>query len=297
MNSETPEISFNPPVNQLLSLGRPDNNEQRNYAMLGISSENISELIRMATDEQLNDYPHEHSVLWAPVHAWRALGQLCATEAIEPLLSLFQRIDKTQDDWVQSDLPKALAQMGAAAIEPVTNYLADPNHGEWARSAASETIGYIGKFHPDLRAECVAKLAAQLEKFSEQSETLNAFLICPLWDLRAVEAMPVIERAYAAGCVDESVTGDVEDVQIHFGLKKKREHSPKPNRLTELRDSMLGFKQGLELLGRENPDFDPIEDHPDFGARPKPYIAPPKTGRNEPCPCGSGKKYKKCCGA
>ncbi len=22
----------------------------------------------------------------------------------------------------------------------------------------------------------------------------------------------------------------------------------------------------------------------------------PKTGRNEPCPCGSGKKYKKCCG-
>jgi uncharacterized protein YecA (UPF0149 family) len=21
------------------------------------------------------------------------------------------------------------------------------------------------------------------------------------------------------------------------------------------------------------------------------------TGRNEPCPCGSGKKYKRCCGA
>lgn len=24
--------------------------------------------------------------------------------------------------------------------------------------------------------------------------------------------------------------------------------------------------------------------------------ATPKVGRNEPCPCGSGKKYKKCCG-
>ena len=23
--------------------------------------------------------------------------------------------------------------------------------------------------------------------------------------------------------------------------------------------------------------------------------AGPKTGRNDPCPCGSGKKYKKCC--
>lgn len=25
--------------------------------------------------------------------------------------------------------------------------------------------------------------------------------------------------------------------------------------------------------------------------------AAPKVGRNDPCPCGSGKKYKKCCGA
>jgi hypothetical protein len=28
-----------------------------------------------------------------------------------------------------------------------------------------------------------------------------------------------------------------------------------------------------------------------------PAQAPAKTGRNDPCPCGSGKKYKKCCGA
>ena len=29
----------------------------------------------------------------------------------------------------------------------------------------------------------------------------------------------------------------------------------------------------------------------------KPVVrAKPKVGRNEPCPCGSGKKYKKCCG-
>ena len=28
----------------------------------------------------------------------------------------------------------------------------------------------------------------------------------------------------------------------------------------------------------------------------KPQIAEKKVGRNAPCPCGSGKKYKKCCG-
>ncbi|RLB94265.1 MAG: hypothetical protein DRH26_01740, partial [Deltaproteobacteria bacterium] len=28
----------------------------------------------------------------------------------------------------------------------------------------------------------------------------------------------------------------------------------------------------------------------------KTKIAEKKVGRNEPCTCGSGKKYKKCCG-
>ena len=28
----------------------------------------------------------------------------------------------------------------------------------------------------------------------------------------------------------------------------------------------------------------------------QPITSEKKIGRNEPCPCGSGKKYKKCCG-
>ncbi len=33
------------------------------------------------------------------------------------------------------------------------------------------------------------------------------------------------------------------------------------------------------------------------GLRMPPRRAPAPIGRNDPCPCGSGKKYKKCCGA
>jgi preprotein translocase subunit SecA len=31
-------------------------------------------------------------------------------------------------------------------------------------------------------------------------------------------------------------------------------------------------------------------------AKAKPVRTGPKVGRNDPCPCGSGKKYKHCCG-
>jgi len=49
-----------------------------------------------------------------------------------------------------------------------------------------------------------------------------------------------------------------------------------------------------------DPDYIDI-DHKEIGNRKNiysdtPYTADAKPGRNEPCPCGSGKKYKKCCG-
>ena len=33
-----------------------------------------------------------------------------------------------------------------------------------------------------------------------------------------------------------------------------------------------------------------------LGGPMQPFVAPKKVGRNDPCPCGSGKKYKHCCG-
>jgi uncharacterized protein YchJ len=53
------------------------------------------------------------------------------------------------------------------------------------------------------------------------------------------------------------------------------------------------FQAGMaaKQLEQELDSFDPGE------TASVPYIAPPKVGRNEPRPCGSGKKYRKCCGA
>jgi len=89
----------------------------------------------------------------------------------------------------------------------------------------------------------------------------------------------------------------LEDVQIHFKLKTKREHPRKPNRLTKMSGEIAGMTDELHALENENSDLREILDDLTFGQEPQPYLAPPKTGRNDPCPCGSGKKCKKCCGA
>jgi hypothetical protein len=41
---------------------------------------------------------------------------------------------------------------------------------------------------------------------------------------------------------------------------------------------------------------EPVSQMHNFAQPPEPYRRPePKIGRNDPCPCGSGKKYKICC--
>lgn len=53
------------------------------------------------------------------------------------------------------------------------------------------------------------------------------------------------------------------------------------------------WKYKIEVDPHKPEDITQLEQlrHP-----PKPKKFEQKVGRNEPCPCGSGKKYKKCCG-
>jgi hypothetical protein len=80
----------------------------------------------------------------------------------------------------------------------------------------------IGNQYPESRGDCVAIIEHTLEDYLENDETLNAFLISYLVDLKAVETLPLIEQVYESGNVDLFVCGDFEDVQIEFGVLKER---------------------------------------------------------------------------
>jgi SEC-C motif-containing protein len=61
-------------------------------------------------------------------------------------------------------------------------------------------------------------------------------------------------------------------------------------------------EKGKRMEHREIAEFKKSDDRWYFvdGRAPTPVQSirqGPKIGRNDPCPCGSGKKYKKCCGA
>ena len=74
------------------------------------------------------------------------------------------------------------------------------------------------------------------------------------------------------------------------------------------RNSSVGKKEVRELESRLQQRYEVVDCDDDwfndFDRNPpmyepvqQPYVrAAAKIGRNDPCPCGSGKKYKNCCG-
>ena len=250
---------YPPPVDKLLALGDPRNMiEWPDYVALGLGLEHSPGLIRMALDEELHWAESDRLEVWSPIHAWRALGQLRAESAVEPLLGLLHRIDDDQDDWVGEEIPEVMGMIGPAAIPALAAYVADSSRGLWARVAASASLTEIGQRHPASRADCVATLTRLLEQYQDFDETLNAELVAGLIELHAVESAPVMERVFAARRVDNSVSGDWEDVQIEMGLRQARE-TPQPNYAADIVGPELAAN--LETLGQRlrivEPQFQP----------------------------------------
>jgi preprotein translocase subunit SecA len=82
---------------------------------------------------------------------------------------------------------------------------------------------------------------------------------------------------------------DEETTRILFNVKFVREEPPPPPVVERKRRMPVSFTKANSsaLAAGDEPD-----------GKPKTVVnAEPKVGRNEPCPCGSGKKYKKCHGA
>ena len=286
---QCPETEYSPEVERLLRLGDP-REKDFNYEHMEFAREHAPALIHMAVDDDLYDAATDDPRVWAPIHAWRALGVLKVPEAVKPLIGLLWRIGECDDDWVGEEIPDVLAGIGEPALGPLFTCFDALSGDEPARNAVSDAVGLIGRRHPKCRGACVEGLTERLLRFDRQGSGVNAFLTLALVEMKAVESLAVIEAAFAAGRVDPTVLGDVEDIRIEFGVQTERITPPPRTRLSELyethRETLEEIAPGVGEYADAVDDFAPLE----------PYFAPEKVGRNDPCPCGSGKKYKKCCG-
>ena len=108
--------------------------------------------------------------------------------------------------------------------------------------------------------------------------------------------------------IQDEITDELRNIGELSGyiVKGGKEWDKKLNDMGKLlseNDIIRFFGNDLEDFVPDDEDtFQDAIDEPEKPVKPRityydqPYIAEKKVGRNDPCPCGSGKKYKKCCG-
>lgn len=195
------------------------------YSKMGIDQSDVPELIRLISDESLHQADDKTPEVWVPLHAWRALGQLKAVEAVTPLISQFNEM--VEDDWAFSELPIVLGMIGKSAIEPLSSYLKDTRHDEYVRVMAGDGLCQIVKHHPACRDNVLSHYQAYLRQPDISLPGLNGLVIAYLLDLKAKELIDDIREVFGKNCVDISCAGDLEEVEIVLGFRTERS-TPKP---------------------------------------------------------------------
>jgi hypothetical protein len=250
------------------------------YLQSGFDQSHVPDLVRILGDDALHESEFTDTAM-APIHAWRILAELKAVEAIPALMALLRRTD--DDDWIGEEFPDVFSRIGPSSLEAVELYARDSRNAEFARICTFRSIARMGCDHPEQRTRCVEILTDLLRAHGKNDLDINAFLVSALSDLGALESFEVVREAYEENHVALGILGDLRDAEYYFRIGAKDYEG--------IETFIEARLNRLRALSESHP-FEPAQ----IIETSRPIVAAPKIGRNDLCPCGSGKKYKKCHG-
>jgi hypothetical protein len=203
----------------------------------------------------------------------------------------------------------------------------DQDVGEYVRGAGVDGIVTLVAQDMLPREEAIAYFGSLFhEKLARDGEIVWSNLVAHCTDLHATELRAEIEQAYDDNLIDPFFI-PWESVEDYFEQDREKvlartrgywNHTLIDDVIDEL-EGWACFNEPVIPSYPPAPSPEPQKPQPAIGFQsaspsppppsasetaeelppgaPRPAPPPTKVGRNDPCPCGSGKKYKYCCGS
>ncbi len=239
--------------------------------------------------------PDEHGD-WLEQMAAQLAGEMKLESAIPHLIDRFDECGT----WLYEEVHWAVTKIGTdTVVEEIVGRYAD---AEWDfRSAAASQLEDI---HTDLSVQTCLDLLRQ-----EADEVTRGILLQSVLMNFATEGIEPARQFI----LSTPKTPDVIEVRNALFVACKLLGETIPEHVAWLEDSKgdsefrqkwyaehgLGIGLDDDCDENDSPDYDEdvIEDFDDEAELPPKTVVrrTDKVGRNDPCPCGSGKKFKKCC--
>ncbi|MEQ1908151.1 MAG: DUF1186 domain-containing protein [Vicinamibacterales bacterium] len=200
-------------------------------------------------------------------------------------------------DIVTQDGARILASVCDGDLAPIKALILNRDANEYGRGAGVGALALLAAW-AEVPRDTIVEHFQWLATEGLEREPGQAWdsLVAACADIEALSVFPELRRAYSDGLADPmSVSPQeldaIESAPAGRELEVMRSRWPPIDDVAHATSWWSAFKNNH---GPYDGNEEWAGDGPDEPQQP--YRAPIKVGRNEPCPCGSGKKYKKCCG-
>jgi uncharacterized protein DUF1186/SEC-C motif-containing protein len=239
------------------------------------------------------------------IYALYLLAFFRETRAYPLLVRIFSRPGEFPfelvGDVVTESLGRILASVSDGEIKGMAALIENEQANEWVRWVAMTGLVTLVVTGQRTREEIMAYFLQLFHHLERKPGMQWTGLAHACADLGPQEAITELRRAYADDLVDPGSIHwrDIERA-LELGQFAWEQAQRRHSLITDLARAM-GWMQCFRKAERGYPRQ--AASQPDLPLPSSVYATTPvrrttpKIGRNEPCPCGSGKKSKKCCGA
>ncbi|MDR2855904.1 MAG: DUF1186 domain-containing protein [Methanomicrobiales archaeon] len=258
-----------------------------------------------------------------PTYAIFLLAEFRVNDAFEPFIKILEFDEETAHfvlgDMITEGYGRLIASVAHENdIDRLKQVIENTEIHDYHRTAALEALIVMHAVGAYSREELVSYLGYLLSLSSKLEDgddgMFTTFLVSFCRTVDAKEHFDRIMELYDRWMIDRSIiqreefTEESSEVDRETGFKKSRFHENYTliaDVITEMQgwacfsSETEGDRQKIDFddILSSSPSFDNIlSSSPSLGlsSNSKP-AGGKKVGRNDPCPCGSGKKYKKCC--
>ena len=243
-------------------------------------------IIELAPVAELKGLLTEDRQTWGDTWAVRLMAHIGDKEFAPELVRTLHDADSLS--YIYSDAIDAIHALEESADEFLLNAIRDNAMDDWASFAILEQLPYSEAY--ELAVQRWSDEANEPEDKMDSDE-LFADCLRQIGDSRGIEKL----QGVYAGENDATYIGDALDC---LGALHKVDIPEMLDILRRRKEHQESQRDRMKLWNNLSYDPSALEAPETFetGGTVVPFVrSAPKAGRNQPCPCGSGRKYKKCC--
>lgn len=261
--------------------------------------------------EAINNYKSMEDLYFGHLHALYLLAKFREKEAYPLAINIMSLPDDWPDtilgDTITEDLHNIVGSLYSGDLTSIHKVIENPDLNTWSRNAALKTLLVLVKEKILERSEVVLYFKTLFDHPSFKDDYMaTTNLINASCDLYPDELQDQIQLAFDRGMVDDfsvnmkwvkSVLSNTQEAALEKYLNDDHYGLINDDDIRSMKHWAC-FSERIEKNIENEFEYSKPEKTPSSYnfTHVLPYTrTSSKIGRNDPCPCSSGKKYKKCC--